>query len=161
MFSVGNSHRSASSRPTTLEEDQELFVDFSSILCLWFEIQAMRTYNIFDWARVSNTGYILHQVAPIDCSAASGKQHEPLSGVWGIGTLCHDQTWLKCASKQDSFKKMYILQYMKLSSAKCSHFEVNQHALQCMLVDFKWPHFAEWLIFFTATPFLSAPCQVQ
>ena len=50
---VGNSHRSASPRPTTLEEDQELFVDFSSILCLRFEIQAMRTYNFFDW--VSNT----------------------------------------------------------------------------------------------------------
>ena len=51
--SVGNSHRSASPRPTTLEEDRELFVDFSSILCLWFEIQAIRTYNFFDW--VSNT----------------------------------------------------------------------------------------------------------
>ena len=43
--SVGNSHRSASPRSTTLEEDWELFVDFSSIKCLWFEIQAMRTYN--------------------------------------------------------------------------------------------------------------------
>ena len=28
---VGNSHRSASPRPTTLEQDWELFVDFSSI----------------------------------------------------------------------------------------------------------------------------------
>ena len=54
LRSVGNSHRPASPRPTTLEEDQELFVDFSSILCLWFAIQAMRTYNFFDW--VSNTG---------------------------------------------------------------------------------------------------------
>ena len=43
--SVGNSHRSASPRPTTLEEDRKIFVDFSSILCLWFEIQGMRTYN--------------------------------------------------------------------------------------------------------------------
>ena len=43
--SVGNSHRSASPRSTTLEEDWELFVDFPSIKCLWFEIQAMRTYN--------------------------------------------------------------------------------------------------------------------
>ena len=43
--SVGNSHRSASPRSTTLEEDWELFVDFPSIQCLWFEIQAMRTYN--------------------------------------------------------------------------------------------------------------------
>ena len=51
--SVGNSHRPASPRPTTLEKERKLFVDFSSILCLWFEIQAMRTYNIFDW--VSNT----------------------------------------------------------------------------------------------------------
>ena len=53
VTSVGNSHRSASPRPTTLEEDRELFVDFSSISCLWFEIQGMRTYNFFDW--VSNT----------------------------------------------------------------------------------------------------------
>ena len=43
--SVGNSHRSASPRSTTLGEDWELFVDFPSIKCLWFEIQAMRTYN--------------------------------------------------------------------------------------------------------------------
>ena len=52
--SVGNSHRSASPRPRTLEKDRELFVDFSSILCVWFEIQGLRTYNFFDW--VSNTG---------------------------------------------------------------------------------------------------------
>ena len=51
--SVVNSHRSASPRLTTLEEDWELFVDFSSSLCLWFEIQAMRTYNFF--YLVSNT----------------------------------------------------------------------------------------------------------
>ena len=34
MASVGNSHRSASPRPTPLEEGQELFVDSSSILYL-------------------------------------------------------------------------------------------------------------------------------
>ena len=34
--SVGNSHRSTSPRPTTLEEGQELYVDLFSILCLWF-----------------------------------------------------------------------------------------------------------------------------
>ena len=53
--SVGNSHRSASPRPTTLEADRELFVNFSLILCLWFEIQGLRTYNFFDW--ISNTEY--------------------------------------------------------------------------------------------------------
>ena len=52
--SVGISHRSASPRPTTLEEDRELFVNFSLILCLWFEIQDLRAYNFFDW--ISNTG---------------------------------------------------------------------------------------------------------
>ena len=36
------------------EEDRELFVDFSSILCLWFDIQDMRTYNFFD--QVPKTG---------------------------------------------------------------------------------------------------------
>ena len=46
--SVGNSHRSAGPRPATLEEDRELFVDFSLISCLWFEIQGRRTYNFFD-----------------------------------------------------------------------------------------------------------------
>ena len=51
--SVGNSHRSAGLRLTTLEEDREFFVDFSLILYLWFEIQGMRTYNFFD--RDSNT----------------------------------------------------------------------------------------------------------
>ena len=50
-------HRSVSPRPTNLEEDRKLFVDFSSILCLRFEIQAMRTYryNFHDW--VSNTAH--------------------------------------------------------------------------------------------------------
>ena len=43
---VGNSHRSAGSRPTILEEDWELSVDFSSFFCWWFNIQAMRTYSI-------------------------------------------------------------------------------------------------------------------
>ena len=28
--------------------------------------------------------YILHQVACIDCSAPGGKQHDSLTGVWGI-----------------------------------------------------------------------------
>ena len=54
--SVGNSHRSVSPRPTTLEEDRELFVNFSLILCLWFEIQDLRAYNFFDW--ISNTVYM-------------------------------------------------------------------------------------------------------
>ena len=58
IYSVGNSHRSAGPRPTTLEEDRKLFVDFSSILCLWCEIQGMRTYNFFDW--VSNTAYLFY-----------------------------------------------------------------------------------------------------
>ena len=35
-------------RPTILEEGRELFVDLSSILCWWFEIQGMQTYNFFD-----------------------------------------------------------------------------------------------------------------
>ena len=51
--SVGNFHRSAGPMPTTLEEDWKLFVDFSLILCLWFEIHGVRTYNLFNW--VSNT----------------------------------------------------------------------------------------------------------
>ena len=52
MPSVANSHRSASLRLITLEK-REHFVDFSSILCLWFEIHGMMTNNFFDW--VSNT----------------------------------------------------------------------------------------------------------
>ena len=56
IYIVGNSHRSAGLRPTILEEDRELFVNFSLILCLWFEIQGKRTYNFFDW--LSNTGHI-------------------------------------------------------------------------------------------------------
>ena len=62
--SVGNSHRSASPRPTTLEGDRELFVDFSSILYLWFEIQGMRTYNFFDG--VSNTAHITFVPCQLD-----------------------------------------------------------------------------------------------
>ena len=69
--SVGNSHRSAIPRPTTLEEDRERF-DFSSILCLWFEIQGLRTYNFFDW--VSNTGRGYLNRSPIyNFSVVSGE----------------------------------------------------------------------------------------
>ena len=34
---------------------------------------------------------ILHQAVHIDCSAPSGKQHEPLTGVWGI-----THPWSQC-----------------------------------------------------------------
>ena len=61
--SVGNSHRSASPRPTTLEVDRELFVNFSLIWCLCFEIQDLRTYNFFDW--ISNTA----------CTPSFSKRH--------------------------------------------------------------------------------------
>ena len=39
--------------------------------------------------RLCHSHYILHQVAHIDCSAPSGKHHEPLTGVWGIGQGLH------------------------------------------------------------------------
>ena len=53
--SVPNYCQSACPKQATLEEDQELFLRFSSILCLWFEIQGRRTDNFFDW--VLNTGH--------------------------------------------------------------------------------------------------------
>ena len=53
---VGNSHRSASPRPTTLEEDQELFVDFSSIPSMFMIWDSSHEdLQLFDW--VSNTGH--------------------------------------------------------------------------------------------------------
>ena len=45
LNSVGNSHQSGSPRRATLEEDQKHFVDFFSIIRLWFEMQGMRTYK--------------------------------------------------------------------------------------------------------------------
>ena len=47
-ISVGNSHRSASPRSTTLEEDRELFVDFSSILSLWENSRRTREFHFLD-----------------------------------------------------------------------------------------------------------------
>ena len=47
--SVSNYWQSVSPKQTTLEEDRELFKNFSSILCLWFEIQGSRTDNFFGW----------------------------------------------------------------------------------------------------------------
>ena len=55
-ISVPNYCQSVSPKPTTLDEDWELFLNFSSILCLWFEIQGRRTDNFFDW--VFNTDNI-------------------------------------------------------------------------------------------------------
>ena len=55
-YSVGNSHRSAGLRPTTLGEDRKHFIDFSSVLCLWLQIKGMRTYNFF--GLLSNTGAV-------------------------------------------------------------------------------------------------------
>ena len=53
--SVRNSHRSASPRTTTLEGDQERFVDFSSILMLKIWDSGHEDLQLFDW--VSNTDY--------------------------------------------------------------------------------------------------------
>ena len=49
LSSVPSYCQSVCPKQTTLEEDRELFTKFSSILCLWFEIQARRADNFFDW----------------------------------------------------------------------------------------------------------------
>ena len=54
-FSVPNYCQSICPKQTTLEEDRELFWKFSSILCLWFEIQGRRTDNFFDWVLNTDT----------------------------------------------------------------------------------------------------------
>ena len=56
--SVPNYCQSVSPKQTILEEDWELFSNFTSILCLWFEIQGSRTDNFIDW--VLNTDYTPH-----------------------------------------------------------------------------------------------------
>ena len=81
-LSVGNSHRSASMRLTTLEEDRELFVDFPLILCLWFKIQGMRTYNFFDW--VSNTGWAQSHDGSISVGKTCFDPHHPRGHVFHI-----------------------------------------------------------------------------
>ena len=81
---VGNSHLSAGLRPTTLEEDHDLFVDFSSILCLRFEIQSMRTYNFFDW--ISNTD---HQCCHFELNEPLFSQ---LCGIWS-GCFIQNELW--------------------------------------------------------------------
>ena len=87
ICSVGNSLRSTGPRPTTLEEDWELFVDFSLILCLRFEIHGMRTYNFFDW--VSNTGHMVNtgdwQLSSILSWKAgpTGASMKPANGITG------------------------------------------------------------------------------
>ena len=53
--SVPNYCQSVSPKQTTLEEDRELFQNFSSILCLWFEIQGSRTDNFFGWVLNTDT----------------------------------------------------------------------------------------------------------
>ena len=64
--SVGNSHRSASLRLTTLEEDWELFVDFpSNYLMFMIWDSSHEDLKLFDW--VSNTasyGFISFYVNP-------------------------------------------------------------------------------------------------
>ena len=85
--SVGNSLRSPGPGPITLEEGRELFVDFSSILGLWFEIHGMRTHNFLDW--VSNTdqqlslrphnAYIIHS----DCCLLSNKSFD-YHDLWSV-----------------------------------------------------------------------------
>ena len=72
--SVGNSHRSASPRPTTLEEDRELFVNFSLILCLWFEIQDLRAYN-----------FLTEFPTLVRRSSKPGRQGKQNKGAWQHG----------------------------------------------------------------------------
>ena len=66
--SVPNYCQSVSPKQTTLEEDWELFKKFSSILCLWFEIQGSRTDNFFD------EFWTLHIVTEIWVNIASGNE---------------------------------------------------------------------------------------
>ena len=56
--SVPNYCQSVSPKQTTLEEDRELFKNFSSILCLWFDIQGRRTDNFFYWVLNTDTEVI-------------------------------------------------------------------------------------------------------
>ena len=75
--------------------------------------------------------YILHQVAHIDCSAPSGKQHESLIGVWGIvqGTIlnvifvtndiCRTSVFIPCIMIQLGQKKN--LQIIHLHSSDIYH----------------------------------------
>ena len=60
LSSVPNYCQSVSPKQTTLEEDRELFKNFSSILCLWFAIQGSRTDNFFGW--VLNTVLSITQI---------------------------------------------------------------------------------------------------
>ena len=53
--SVPNYCQSVCPKQTTFEEDRELFLKFSSILCLWFVIQRRRTDNFFDWVLNTET----------------------------------------------------------------------------------------------------------
>ena len=62
FFSVPNYCQSVSPKQTTLEEDWELFKNFSSILFLQFEIQHNRTDNFVDW--VLNTAFLLFYIWP-------------------------------------------------------------------------------------------------
>ena len=56
--SVPNYCQSVSPKQTTLEEDRELFKNFSSILCLWFDIQGRRADNFFYWVLNTDTEVI-------------------------------------------------------------------------------------------------------
>ena len=102
---VGNSHRSASPRPTTLEEDRELF--FPSILCLWFKIQGMRTYNFFDW--ISNTASNAENVSILWChSVTINKYHS--REVGGRQTVCLVDVWAFVLSQRLRFMHGLCLQ---------------------------------------------------
>ena len=80
-LSVGNSHRSAGPRPTTLEEDREIFVDFSSnfMFMIWdsryedlqFFWLSFKHWKHFTHKHLETQGCILSTVATdgLQCSA--------------------------------------------------------------------------------------------
>ena len=90
----------------------ELFIIFSSILCLWFEIQGMRTYNFFQW--VSNTVINVDtrrscqldnlQGPPVIMKQSMWHTYRQISNIWmkfkfklskSDGVMCRYHDWLK------------------------------------------------------------------
>ena len=74
--------------------------------------------------------YILHQISHIDCSAPSGEQHEPLTGVWGISTVV-----------------LYDVSFNVIWLTLPPHREFNSWAHGRFKVNFRWVFFKLSFVF--------------
>ena len=129
---VWETKRPQADNSRSLIDRQVSCVDFSSILCLWFAIQGIRTYNFFYWVSNAATGCIFAIVVIFESQTIS-LQHASLLSIrlhsWAelgipgrrstftyftfyISQICYSLDWISI-SYWSNFHQIKLMVYFK------------------------------------------------